>query len=160
MLLASFGGLSGQLIAFGITSELLNWHVLLGVSLAGSLIGIANLYVVAFFAAWVGCKIVSRAPSSELRDVLAIVVRIAAGAAWRVLSLVGHRQIADALTCSAIWILTDGRGVSDLCIFAAIFCDIRDQSISFPAIQYSQLCDEPHFADGGLSVRQQVQLRL
>jgi signal peptidase I len=74
LLLASFGGLSGiaaQLIAFDVTGELLDWRVLLVAALVGSLIGIANLYVVALFAAWIGRKMGSSAPASELRDVLA-----------------------------------------------------------------------------------------
>jgi signal peptidase I len=74
LLLASLGGLAGiarQLIDFGVTSELLDWRVLLGVALIGSLIGIASVYVVAFFAAWIGRKMGSHAPASELRDVLA-----------------------------------------------------------------------------------------
>jgi signal peptidase I len=74
LLLASLGGLTGiagQLIAFGVTSELLDWRVVLGAALVGSLIGIANLYVVAFLAAWMERKMGSRASASEMRDVLA-----------------------------------------------------------------------------------------
>jgi signal peptidase I len=74
LLLASLGGLSGiagQLIGFGVTSELLDWRVLLGAALVGSLSGIANLYVVAFLAAWIGRKMGSRAPASKVRAVLA-----------------------------------------------------------------------------------------
>jgi signal peptidase I len=74
LLLASCGGLSsiaGQLIDFGFASELLDWRVFFGAALVGSLIGVANLYVVAFLAAWIGRKMGSRAPASELRNVFA-----------------------------------------------------------------------------------------
>jgi signal peptidase I len=98
LLLASFGGLSGiagQLVAFGVTSELLDWRVLLGAALVGSLIGIANLYVVALFAAWIGRMMGSSAPASELRDVLAWSLTPAILGLGVVLSIIAGVHVLD-----------------------------------------------------------------
>jgi hypothetical protein len=80
---------------FGVTSELLDWRVLLGAALVGSLIGIANLYVVALFAAWIGRMMGSSAPASELRDVLAWSLTPAILGLGVVLSIIAGMHVLD-----------------------------------------------------------------
>jgi signal peptidase I len=73
-LLASLGmiaGFYGQLLAFGLTSQLLDWRFLLGFVIVSAAIGVAWLYLAALVYSWIGRLFGGRASPLELRAVLA-----------------------------------------------------------------------------------------
>jgi signal peptidase I len=73
-LLASLGTIAsfyGQLLAFGLTSQLLDWRILLGFVVATAMFGIAWLYLAALVLSWIGKLLGGPASALELRAVLA-----------------------------------------------------------------------------------------
>jgi signal peptidase I len=73
-LLASLGTIAsfyGQLLAFGLTSQLLDWRILLGFVVATAMFGIAWLYLAARVLGWIGKLLGGPASALELRAVLA-----------------------------------------------------------------------------------------
>jgi signal peptidase I len=74
LLLASLGTISafaGEMIGAGVTDALLNWQVLLGLIVAGSVIGIVCLYPAALVFKWIGNLLGGHASTLQLRAVLA-----------------------------------------------------------------------------------------
>ena len=74
LLLAGLGTAStivATLIAGGMTTELLDWRVIVAVALGSTAFGIANLYVAGFFLKWTGMMLGGRASAVEMRAVFA-----------------------------------------------------------------------------------------
>jgi signal peptidase I len=74
LLLVSLGTISafaGEMIGAGVTDALLNWQVLLGLIVAGSVIGIVCLYPAALVFKWIGNLLGGHASTLQLRAVLA-----------------------------------------------------------------------------------------
>jgi signal peptidase I len=74
LLLASLGTISGfaaQILSFGLIDQLLNWRVLLGLAVAGTVAGIVFLYLAALVFNWTGRLFGGRASMLELRALLA-----------------------------------------------------------------------------------------
>ena len=73
-LLASLGaiaGFAGQILGFGLTSQLFDWRVLLALVVAGVIYGIVSLYPAALVFGWIGRLLGGRASLVDLRAVLA-----------------------------------------------------------------------------------------
>src|ERR1700693_1471045 len=73
-LLASLGAIAsfyGQLLSFGLTSQLLDWRILLGFVVASAALGVASLYLAALVLSWIGKLLGGPASALELRAVLA-----------------------------------------------------------------------------------------
>jgi signal peptidase I len=74
LLLASLGAISGfaaEILGFGVTDQLLNWHVLLGLIIVGAVAGIVFLYPTALVFNWIGRLLGGRASTLDLRAMLA-----------------------------------------------------------------------------------------
>jgi signal peptidase I len=74
LLLASLGTISGfaaEILGFGVTDQLLDWHVLLGLIIVGAVAGIVFLYPTALVFNWIGRLLGGRASTLDLRAVLA-----------------------------------------------------------------------------------------
>jgi signal peptidase I len=69
--LSGFAGIASYLIELRIVAELRDWRVLLIAMLTGAVIGVIQLYVVAFLIAWFGRKLGSDASVSRVRAALA-----------------------------------------------------------------------------------------
>ena len=73
-LLASLGAIASfydQLLSFGLTSQLLDWRILLGFVVASAAFGVASLYLGALVLSWIGKLLGGSASPLELRAVLA-----------------------------------------------------------------------------------------
>jgi signal peptidase I len=74
LLLASLGTISGfaaEMLGFGVTDQILNWRVLLGLIIVGAVAGVVFLYPTALVFNWIGRFLGGRASTLDLRAVLA-----------------------------------------------------------------------------------------
>ena len=72
--LASLGAIASfydQLLSLGLTSQLLDWRILLGFVVASAAFGVASLYLGALVLSWIGKLLDGSASALELRAVLA-----------------------------------------------------------------------------------------
>jgi len=120
LMLAILGAISGfvaeLIILFGLSSQLLDWRVLLAVVVAGAILGTIGLYVSALVYGWIGRLMGGRASALELRAVLAwCTLPNILGLIIALVSLVAQRFLGGGGDAAPNWLSLLLRAVVVLC---------------------------------------------